>query len=53
MCVSDRWNMSWGEGSLTLKEWVLQIRDNTCSDSPLVRTVFLFRFRFQEVENDP
>jgi hypothetical protein len=45
--------MSWGEGSLTLKEWVLQIRDNTCSDSPLVRTVFLFRFRFQEVENDP
>jgi hypothetical protein len=53
MCVSDRWNMSWGEGSLTLKEWVLQVGDNTCSDSPLARAGFLFRFRFQVGENDP
>jgi hypothetical protein len=45
--------MSWGEGSLTLKEWVLQVGDNTCSDSPLARAGFLFRFRFQVGENDP
>jgi hypothetical protein len=39
--------MSWGEGSLTLKEWVLQIGENTCSDSPLARAVLCFAFAFK------